>query len=246
MTKALSKLAPEKPAAPENSNDARVWTAARIELEPAVLDMLAKGYGDPGKLRAAWSFFTEKGGSGAYREGMKTVPGMRKLLALGDAAEQSAAETDIPADMVPFVRTRLQWAKARLKLRSEIMKLQSAILAVCQGEEFEPMEAETKKLFLYLDVLDTRLEATLEQMVMEPDGSRRDALKDQAGAVVADYLAALDSGFFADVDTDNGFTAVSVRSTAISALSEVEAVLKKPVAAPSGGLEQPVIHFGRR
>ncbi|WP_299287397.1 hypothetical protein [uncultured Tateyamaria sp.] len=217
----------EQAADPNASEDGQAWNAARARLEPAVMNLLERNMGDVSKMRAAWAFFTEKGDTGAFVDGMKVVPGLEKLIAEGEAAEQTDAEKDIPADVVPFVRARLGWSKARTQLQSEMMKLQNAILAVCQGEEFAGMANDTKALFSYLESLDDRLEAALEALVVEPDGARRETLKGDARKVLAEYQSELQTPFFKDVDANNGFTTVSVTGTATSALAEVDAVLAK-------------------
>ncbi|WP_299154013.1 hypothetical protein [uncultured Tateyamaria sp.] len=219
--------APELAADPNASEDGQAWNAARARLEPAVMSLLERNMGDVSKMRAAWAFFTEKGDAGAFADGMKVVPGLEKLIAEGEAAEQTDAEKDIPADVVPFVRARLGWSKARTQLQSEMMKLQNAILAVCQGEEFAGMANDTKALFSYLESLDDRLEAALEALVVEPDGARRETLKGDARKVLAEYQSELQTPFFQDVDANNGFANVSVTGTATTALAEVDAVLAK-------------------
>ena len=107
------------------------------------------------------------------------------------------------------------------------MKLQNAILAVCQGEEFKDMANNTKKLFTYLESLDDRLEAALNALVEEPDGAKREALKSDARKVLGEYRNELQTPFFNDVDSNNGFASVSVTGTATTALAEVDAVLSK-------------------
>lgn len=217
----------QEPIDPNASEDGKAWNAERARLEPVILNLLEKGFGDVSKMRAAWAFFTEKGSLGAFADGMKIAPGLDKLIAAAEAAEQSDAEKDIPADVVPFVQARLSWAKARNQLQSEMMKLENAILAVCQGEEFKGMANDTKALFTYLENLDDRLEGALEALVTAPDGDKRESLKTDARKVLGEYMSELDSPFFKDVDSNNGFASVNVRSTAANALAAVDSVLSK-------------------
>ncbi|MEO0402591.1 MAG: hypothetical protein AAF214_09480 [Pseudomonadota bacterium] len=212
---------------PNASEDGKAWNAARATFEPVVLSLLERGMGDVSKMRAAWSFFTEKGLAGAFADGMRVVPGLEKLIAQAEAAEQSDAEKDIPADIVPFVRARISWSKARTKLQSEMMKLENAILAACQGEEFAGMASDTKALFTYLETLDDRLEAALFALEAEPDGARRETLKGDARKVLGEYQTELQTPFFKDVDGNNGFASVSVTGTATTALAAVNDALSK-------------------
>lgn len=207
------------------TEDGRVWSDAFANLEGQVLDLLSKGFGDTSKMRAAWSAFTGAGGQKKYADAMKFVPGITKLIAEAEAAETSEAEKDIPTNVVPFVRARLGWVKARRQLRGEMGKLQNAILAQCKGEEFDGILDDTKALFEYLDGLDDRLENALEALVIEPDGAKREALKKTARGVLNDFQAELETPFFKDVDANNGFTPVNVRGTAVAALSDVNSAL---------------------
>ncbi|MEP1353523.1 MAG: hypothetical protein ABJX32_10000 [Tateyamaria sp.] len=207
------------------TEDGRAWSDAFANLEAPVLAALGKGFGDVSKMRAAWSAFTGAGGQQKYEGALKLVPGIEKLLADAEAAESSDAEKDIPTNVVPFVRARLGWIKARTSLRGEMGKLQNAIIAQCKGEEYEGIANDTKELFEYLEALDDKLENALEALVQEPDGDKRETLKKTARSVLSDFQAELETPFFKDVDGNNGFTNVSVRGTAQSALSAVNSAL---------------------
>jgi len=207
------------------TEDGRAWSDAFANLEAPVLAALGKGFGDVSKMRAAWSAFTDAGSKQKYDGALKLVPGIEKLLADAEAAENSEAEKDIPTNIVPFVRARLGWIKARTSLRGELGKLQNAIISQCQGEEYEGIADDTKELFEYLDALDDKLENALEALVQEPDGKKREELKKKARSILSDFQAELETPFFKDVDGNNGFTTVSVRGTALPALSAVNSAL---------------------
>ena len=234
---AIARLAEQSAAAPaadQTPADAATdsaadlgagWRDARADLEPTILDLLQRGLGDVGKMRAVLAYFTEKGEADDFAGAMKAVPGLKKLIADAQAAEQTAAEKDIPAGVVPYVRARLDWSKTRISLQSEMTKLQDSILAVCQGEEFPTIANDTKALFTYLDALDTRLEDALEALVQEPDGDKREKLKDDARKVLSEFQSELDTPFFQTVDGNNGFKPVNVRGAAIASLGKVNEAL---------------------
>lgn len=201
------------------------WRDARADLEPTILDLLQRGLGDVGKMRAVLAYFIEKGEADDFAGAMKAVPGLKKLIADAQAAEQTAAEKDIPAGVVPYVRARLDWSKTRISLQSEMTKLQDSILAVCQGDEFPTIANDTKALFTYLDALDTRLEDALEALVQEPDGDKREKLKDDARKVLSEFQSELDTPFFQTIDGNNGFKPVNVRGAAIASLGKVNEAL---------------------
>ncbi len=198
---------------------------ARAELEPLALDLIQRGLGDVGKMRGVLAYFIEKGDAEDYAGAMKAVPGLKKLIADAENAEKTEAEKDIPANVVPFVRARLEWIKTRATLKSELTKLQGEILAVCQGDDFPDISSESQALFSYLDVLDNRLEDALEALVQAPDGEQREKLKDNARKVLSEYQKELDTPFFQAVDSNNGFKPVNVRGAAVASLGKVNEAL---------------------
>ena len=199
---------------------------ARTDLEPVILDLLQRNLGDVGKMRAVLNYFTEKGDAQDFAGAMKAVPGLKKLIADAQNAEQTAAEKDIPAGVVPFVRARLDWIKTRAMLHSELTKLQNEIVKICDPEEFPTMADDSKGLFSYLDKLDNRLEDALEALVQEPDGSKRQSLKGSAQKVLVEYQSELNTNpFFQAVDGGNGFKPVNVCSAAMASLGKVNDAL---------------------
>ena len=210
---------------------ATTWADARADLEPVVLDLLQRNLGDVGKLRAVLGYFTEKGEAGDFTAALKAVPGLKKLIADAQTAEQTAAEQDIPAGVVPFVRARLDWVKTRTSLKAEMSKLQDAIIKTCDSTEFPTIGEDSKQLFGYLDTLDSRLEDALEALVQEPDGDKREKLKDNVRKLLNEFQSELDTPFFQAVDGGNGFKPVNVRGAAIASLGKVNEALSTSAAA---------------
>lgn len=215
---------PEAPPPPPE-DAGRDWEAARARLEPEVMRALGAGLGDTSRLRAVWSFATGKAEAGDFAAAMKAVPGLVELLRAAREAGRSEAGSRIPEDLVGYVRARLAWAATRRQLREEIARLRAAILATCTGEEFAGLARESEALFDHLDGLDDRLETVLETLVMTPDGPARERLKRQAARIVEEYRARLDTDFFRDVDSNNGFVTVGVRGPALAALRGVAEAL---------------------
>lgn len=237
VEQALAKAKPaaaaanETPEAPADgpdlaSPDGQKWTAASQKLMPVVESVLSSGKGDISAISASWAMATERAENGDFAGAIAIVPRLSDLLRAAQNATQTQAEADIPADVVPFVKSRLSWIDTRKKLNDEISKLKSAIDKELSGiEGMEDAAAQTGKLFDHLSGLDDRLEATLEKLVETPDGSARETLKTQARGIIGDYQNELNSSFFQDVDTNNGFVNVAVRSTALDALKTVSAAL---------------------
>lgn len=210
---------------------ATTWADARADLEPVVLDLLQRNLGDVGKLRAVLGYFTEKGEAGDFTAALKAVPGLKKLIADAQTAEQTAAEQDIPTGVVPFVRARLDWVKTRTSLKAEMSKLQDAIIKTCDSTEFPTIGEDSKQLFGYLDTLDSRLEDALDALVQEPDGDKREKLKDNVRKLLNEFQSELDTPFFQAVDGGNGFKPVNVRGAAIASLGKVNEALSTSAAA---------------
>lgn len=207
------------------SYDGAQWRDSRADLEPVALDLLQRNLGDVSKIRAVLGYFIEKGEAGDYVGGMTAAGGLKKLIAEAQAAEQTAAETDIPAGIVPFVRARLDWVKTRTSQKAELTKLQDAIVAACDADEFPDIANDSKQLFTYLDTLDGRLEDALDALVQEPDGAKRKKLKADAAKLLVEFQKELDTPFFQAVDGDNGFKPVNVRGAAMGSLGKVKDAL---------------------
>lgn len=220
IEKALEKLAPA------GGEDAAKWEAAAAKLTPAVDATLAAGKGDLSKLRASWALALERAEGGDYAGALKIVPRLAELIKAAGAETQTEAEKEIPDNVVPFVKSRLMWIDTRKKLGDELGKLKSAIDSTLSGiEGMEDVAAQTGTLFDHINGLDNRLEDALEALVEAPDGEKREQLKKTARDIISDYESELDSDFFRDVDGNNGFTPVAVRSTAIDALKSVRSAL---------------------
>jgi hypothetical protein len=111
-------------------------------------------------------------------------------------------------------------------MRSEMKKLEQVIVETCKGNpELEPIAQQVSSLSGRLDVFDDRLEDILDQITNTPEGDQRTKLKQQAVNAIRDYQTALQDQFFKDVDADNGFTNVTVASTATRSLESIAKVL---------------------
>ncbi|HSF64095.1 MAG TPA: hypothetical protein VLA78_06890, partial [Paracoccaceae bacterium] len=162
---------------------------------------------------------------GDFAGALAMAPELAQLIRDAAAATQTQAEGEIPKDIVPYVQSRLAWIKTRTELRAELSRLQAAIDKALKDADMAEATSETKRLFDYLGKLDDRLEKKLEQITVAPAGPGRDKLKAEARGIIAEYRTELDSDFFKDVDSNNGFVPVSVRGAAISSLTSVASAL---------------------
>lgn len=101
-------IPPQPPEPPEPGGDpdgdpdgdpvnplAERWRATADKLIPHIEKALASGKGDPGKIRAVWSFAKEKADGGDYGAALKSLGPLSTLLSQAAEAEKSQAETEI-------------------------------------------------------------------------------------------------------------------------------------------------------
>jgi hypothetical protein len=141
------------------------------------------------------------------------------------SAAAQEARNEIPINVVALGRARWEWISVRRNLKTEIEKLRKSIVATCSGiEGYEDIATDTDLLFDHIAGLDNGLETVLEELVETPEGPKRKTLKDKARQIIGTYEAELGEAFFSDLE-QNGFTSVSVREPARTALRAVSNAL---------------------
>lgn len=155
------------------------------------------------------------------------LDGAAKMLAAGKTAqaektlatiEAALAKLGGPADAAPIAASGKAWAKTRTGIFKDMVRLKSAIDSTMGG----PASAAIAP---YFRPFDDRLETTLAALATATGPAQSDKLRKTATALVADLRSTLDEPFFRDVDTNNGFTKVSIRAPALRALDQVSAAL---------------------
>lgn len=200
------------------------WGKTAARLVPLADKAISEKRGDFSRFQTILAVMQEAAGAGDFKKALdiagRLEPAILQALESGTTDQQA----NIPRNATGLGRARLVWGKAREKLREEMATLRSAIVDRLKpmGEEFKSIEQDSLELFKYLDEFDSKLETTIAELEKTPEGERRTALKNEAEKIVTGYLATLNTGFFADVDTNNGFTPVKVRATAVAALGEVQ------------------------
>ena len=154
------------------------------------------------------------------------------LKAIGAKEEKKTAATkkkDAAPDAkasAPFVKSRTLWAGTKSKMNSEMQKLQKSIVSTCgKDPDLAPIAKEAANLMKYLDVFDGELDDRLGDLIGTSEGSTMNALKAQARATIQEYETALNTRFFAELDTKNGFEKIAVTSTAKQALTAISKVV---------------------
>ncbi|MCW1919917.1 hypothetical protein NX862_14245 [Rhodobacter sp. KR11] len=203
--------------------DGLALQAAIDRLSPVVANALSKGLvAEPDKLRLLFNTVAENVPAPDHAKAMTALDRIEKLIAAGgkDPAR------DIPTDVQPFAKSRIEWGGSRKSMLTEVSRLQDAIRARCEEVGgLDEVVASLADLMAPLEAIDTKLEDKLDEIVGSPAGQTRDKLKTEARALIRLYQAELAKPFFAEVDAANGFLNVSVTATATAALAKVEAVL---------------------
>lgn len=216
-------VAQTAPEAPQPDPLAAKWAAVAPALETLYAAAMARNPENRQKLQAAWAMATEKAEAQDYKAALTIAERLKPALDAAAKAAPAEAAPEVPKDVVPFQKSRVLWARTRSTMRSELGKLQSAIDAVAR--QHADLEIDSSELFDHLEVFDDTLEDILDRITTTPDGQEREALKKQAIAAIENYQAALSSGFFSDVDKNNGFAPVAITSTAVNSLSTISRVL---------------------
>lgn len=220
------------PDAPTNNEttppdpNQKKWEAVQGPLGALYTKAMSNNPENRTKLEAAWAMAQEKAAGGDYATALTIVGKLKPLLDAAASAQQTGQEAEIPADVVPFQKSRVLWVDSRNKMFAEMKKLENAIVAVCKDDpELQPIAAEVSDLTGRLSVFDDALQDTLDQITNTPAGPAREALKKQALGTLKGYAAALNEDFFKDVDANNGFVNVSVAATARASLASIAKVL---------------------
>ncbi|MVO14480.1 hypothetical protein [Parasedimentitalea huanghaiensis] len=181
---------------------------------------------DPNKLSILFNTAVELVSGPDHAKAWTQLKLAEEMIAAGASLEETAQQSEVPSDVQPFAISRLNWNKTRDVLKSEIEKLQSAILKFCAGNnDLKEVGDKVGNLTGYIEKLDARLEVKLDEIVNSQEGEQREAAKKQARLLVNEYQKELNTPFFKDVDQGNGFADVAVASTSRAALGEIDKVL---------------------
>ena len=214
----------------DTSNDlAAQWEREQARLQPLVDKAIEDKRGDLDAINRAFNYAKDLAADGAFERALASAKTTEELLNAAEEMTTTAAAQEamdnIPADVVPYVQSRLAWIKTRGELRKEIENLKSAIDAQTKDiEGLEDVSSKSGVLFTYLDGIDSDLEDTLEKLVEAPEGPDRDNLKTQAQGIIRTYRGVLDEPFFQAVD-DNGFVNTNIRGSALASLENVSSAL---------------------
>ncbi len=129
-------------------------------------------------------------------------------------------------DTAVYAQAAKTWRDARKTMLTEIGKLQSAIVALLSPDpRMAEIVADAADLPDRLDILDTGLDEVLDALADAADETESLVLRNEARSQLRECAAALESKFFKDVDSSNGFASVAVTATARKSLAAIARVL---------------------
>lgn len=202
------------------------WAKVEAKLAAEVQRSLGAGVGDMAQLTTVWEKAQKSAADGDFAAALAAAPNVVQLIKDAKAQPQPQSYDDLPMDVVPFTKSREIWVETTKTMRSELDKLIGAMDKALNGlEGFEDIASNTGDLHKHLAGFDGPLEKALRSIEKSQPGAERESLIKEARGIVGGIEQKLESEFFKNVDANNGFASVQVKSTAIKALSKVNAAL---------------------
>ena len=132
---------------------------------------------------------------------------------------------------VAFTQARLKWDSARKTVQAELAKLEQSILDTFKNlpkippAKLAELANSAKKLYTILDKLDERLIDKLDEALNAQTPEARTKVNKEAGDIVKEYQAFVNSDPLVNDIDGNPFTSVNVRGFLVQTLADLSARL---------------------
>lgn len=146
-------------------------------------------------------------------------------LAAGGGRQQSPART---FSLVALQKSRLAWDSLRKNLQVQLRTIEQSLLKAVQEhnadeaaeDEYDPDEIASgvRDIYTILDKLDTRLIDKLDE-ALNAEGDKRASLNAEAGGIIKEYQAVVESDPLLGRIDVNGFASTTIRATAQKTLA---------------------------
>jgi len=212
------------PAGDPRQEFARRYAALKPHLELAVRE----GRGDTSKMRAGVQFAVEAANQKEFARALKAVEQLERLVesATGSDLASGRAGTGKPAPGIDYRISLLNWEDAQKKVRTELQKLEAAILKEFANEpKFPVIKDSLKKLGEVLGGFDERLRDKLDE-AMSAAPAERPNLHKEALEILDEYLDYVDTDGFIDAVDSNPFVPISVREPLDKTLNDIAGQLR--------------------
>jgi len=135
-------------------------------------------------------------------------------------SEEGEPEADQQVSLVALQQSRLAWDQARKQIQTDLKTLETSIVAACQDDgEIDAGAVNVGILQNVLKGLDNRLIDKLDEALNAADAAKRAQLNREAKTIAEEYMDFVNSDDLMDDIDDSGFTPVSVRKSAMGALT---------------------------
>lgn len=195
------------------------WRQQSTRIEHALNAAVSKRVDGYDTLATTFAVSQERAEAGKFDDALKILARLDGLLR---QAGQATAAPAVPDGIVVFQKSKLAWEKTRKQMQAEMRRLQKSIVDRCNALGLTEVAADTEELFHQLGTIDESLEDALDLVINAEHGPPRDAEKAKASRAIDRYLAHLNTPFFKDLDTGNGFASVQVVGPAIVTLQAVK------------------------
>jgi hypothetical protein len=202
---------------PQASGDEQAkFNARRMQLLPKIAAALATPEGAKAKLMAS-----EAGVFAGKRDWTKANALLKAAEGLvggsgGASTEPQPAKSSTPAlaSTVVYKQSQLVWSQTRDKVRSELQRLEAAILEVYDGDAVLPKVTQAvRKLDTVLQKFDTSLVEKIDQINLAASDDERAKLHGEARAIVKRYQGFLASDPLVQKLDENPFARLGVQAT---------------------------------
>jgi len=155
--------------------------------------------------------------------------GAEKVEEHGEGKPEESEEVgakEEQASLVALQQSRLTWDQTRKQVQADLKALEASIKSACEeDEEIEEGTVDVGVLQTILDGLDNRLIDKLDEALSAADLTKRAQLNQEAKAIAVEYMTFVNgNALMADID-DSGFKPVSIRKSALGALTELSSKL---------------------
>jgi hypothetical protein len=203
---------------------AKRYAALKPRLEQAVRE----GRGDTSKMRAGAQFAVDAANQKEFARALKALEQLERLVesATGSDLASGRAGTGKPAPGIDYKISLLNWESAQKKVRSELQKLEAAILKdFAQEPKFPVIKDSLKKLEEVLGGFDERLRDKLDEAMSAPPAELPNLHK-EALEILDEYMDYVDTDGLIDAIDSNPFVPVSVREPLEKTLNDIATQLR--------------------
>jgi hypothetical protein len=172
------------------------------------------------QLKAALGIAKGLGEQHNFNEANKKLDEVEKLL---KAAAPPQSPVAPKGSMVTYIQAKLNWRNVRTQVRSELQKVEQAVLDACKEQpNIGEIAGKVKNLYNVLNALDERLIDKLDDALKAPDPEKKDFADGKSRALIKEYLGFINSDPLMAVIDENPFAPVNVKGRLVATLTDLD------------------------